>query len=55
MSELKLLHRVLRTLAGWAVLSFFTEIHIIGGENVPADGPIIVCVFYVSFLDCIGA
>ncbi|TDL21704.1 acyltransferase [Rickenella mellea] len=43
MSESKVLHRVIRRIAGWAVWSFFTEVHVIGGENVPADGPIIVC------------
>ncbi|OCB87279.1 hypothetical protein A7U60_g5607 [Sanghuangporus baumii] len=42
MAENKVLHRVLRRLAGWAVWSFFSEVHIIGEENVPADGPLIV-------------
>ncbi|OSC96560.1 glycerol-3-phosphate-acyltransferase [Trametes coccinea BRFM310] len=42
MSDAYILHRVLRGIAGWAVISFFTEIHVIGGENVPRDGPIIV-------------
>ncbi|KII92721.1 hypothetical protein PLICRDRAFT_696028 [Plicaturopsis crispa FD-325 SS-3] len=41
-SDSKVLHRVIRRLAGWAVWSFFTEVHIIGGENVPRDGPLIV-------------
>ncbi|OBZ70864.1 Glycerol-3-phosphate O-acyltransferase 2 [Grifola frondosa] len=35
-------HSVLRGIAGWAVVSFFTEIHVVGGENVPEHGPIIV-------------
>ncbi|KAI0369703.1 glycerol-3-phosphate-acyltransferase [Pilatotrama ljubarskyi] len=42
MSDAYVLHRVLRRIASWAVVSFFTEIHVIGGENVPRDGPIIV-------------
>lgn len=36
------LHKVLRRLAGWAVWSFFTEVRVVGGENVPLEGPIIV-------------
>jgi 1-acyl-sn-glycerol-3-phosphate acyltransferase len=39
------LHRILVRIASWAVYSFFTEVRVIGGENVPANGPIIV---YVS-------
>ncbi|KAI0743633.1 glycerol-3-phosphate-acyltransferase [Daedaleopsis nitida] len=42
MSDAYLVHRTLRRIAGWAVVSFFTEIHVIGGENVPKHGPIIV-------------
>jgi glycerol-3-phosphate O-acyltransferase / dihydroxyacetone phosphate acyltransferase len=42
MSDTKILHRVIRRMAEWAVWSFFTEVHVIGGENVPKDGPIIV-------------
>ena len=42
MSDAKLLHRTIRRLAKWAVWSFFTELHVIGSENVPKDGPIIV-------------
>jgi len=37
-----ILHRVIRRIAYWAVHSFFTEVRIIGGENVPVTGPIIV-------------
>lgn len=44
MYENKILHRVIRKLAGWAVWSFFSEVHIIGEENVPLDGPLIVYV-----------
>ncbi|TFK91614.1 acyltransferase-domain-containing protein [Polyporus arcularius HHB13444] len=42
MSDAYLAHRIIRRIAGWAVVSFFTEIHVIGGENVPKQGPIIV-------------
>ena len=42
MSDTYVAHRVIRRIAGWAVVSFFTEIHVVGGENVPKDGPIIV-------------
>jgi len=38
----KLLHRLIRTVAGIAVASFFTEVRIKGEENVPQRGPIIV-------------
>ena len=42
MSDAYIAHRIIRRIAGWAVVSFFTEIHVVGGENVPKDGPIIV-------------
>ncbi|KIJ68024.1 hypothetical protein HYDPIDRAFT_107608 [Hydnomerulius pinastri MD-312] len=42
MSDSKALHRVIRRLAGWAMWSFFTEVRVVGGENVPVEGPIIV-------------
>ncbi|TFY57683.1 hypothetical protein EVJ58_g6874, partial [Rhodofomes roseus] len=42
MPDAYVLHRVIRRVAAWAVVAFFTEIHIIGTENVPRDGPIIV-------------
>ncbi|KAH9932642.1 glycerol-3-phosphate-acyltransferase [Fomitopsis serialis] len=42
MPDAYVLHRVLRGVATWAIVAFFTEIHIIGSENVPRDGPIIV-------------
>ncbi|KAI9463359.1 glycerol-3-phosphate-acyltransferase [Russula earlei] len=35
-------HKIIRRIASWAVYSFFTEVRVIGGENVPANGPIIV-------------
>ncbi|KAH9988453.1 hypothetical protein BJV74DRAFT_885341 [Russula compacta] len=37
-----ILHRIIRRIASWAVYSFFTEVRVIGGENVPVNGPIIV-------------
>ncbi|KAI0075672.1 hypothetical protein K474DRAFT_1624234 [Panus rudis PR-1116 ss-1] len=42
MDDLKIIHRVIRRVTGWAVQSFFTEIRVIGEENVPKDGPLIV-------------
>ncbi|PCH35853.1 acyltransferase [Wolfiporia cocos MD-104 SS10] len=42
MPDAYLLHRFLRQIAAWALISFFTEIRIIGGENVPRHGPIVV-------------
>ncbi|KAI0644683.1 glycerol-3-phosphate-acyltransferase [Trametes meyenii] len=42
MSDAFVAHRIIRRIASWAVVSFFTEIHVIGGEHVPRDGPIIV-------------
>ncbi|OSX65691.1 hypothetical protein POSPLADRAFT_1052363 [Postia placenta MAD-698-R-SB12] len=41
MPDAYVLHRVLRKVAEWALLAFFTEIHVIGGENVPQRGPLI--------------
>ncbi|GLB37088.1 putative phosphate acyltransferases [Lyophyllum shimeji] len=41
-SDPKVLHRVIRQISAWALSSFFSEIRVIGGENVPKDGPIIV-------------
>ncbi|KAJ7162194.1 hypothetical protein C8R46DRAFT_1000160 [Mycena filopes] len=40
--DLKVLHRALRWMSSQAAASFFTEVRVIGGENVPKDGPIIV-------------
>jgi hypothetical protein len=45
-----ILHRILRRIASWAVYSFFTEVRVIGGENVPLNGPIIVYVSRPSLL-----
>ncbi|KAJ7933930.1 hypothetical protein B0H13DRAFT_1952564 [Mycena leptocephala] len=40
--DLKVLHRGIRAMSGAAAASFFTEVRVIGGDNVPKDGPIIV-------------
>ncbi|PPQ85479.1 hypothetical protein CVT24_008533, partial [Panaeolus cyanescens] len=40
--DFKALHRLIRFIATMAVHSFFYEVRIIGEENVPKDGPIIV-------------
>ncbi|KAF9257943.1 glycerol-3-phosphate-acyltransferase [Marasmius fiardii PR-910] len=37
-----LLHRVIRFISSKAASSFFTEVRVIGGENVPATGPLVV-------------
>ncbi|KAI5889222.1 uncharacterized protein SCHCODRAFT_02510249 [Schizophyllum commune H4-8] len=37
----KVLHRFLRGIANLALHSFFTEVRVIGSENVPRNGPII--------------
>jgi hypothetical protein len=42
MTDVYLLHYILRGIAGMAVSAFFTRIHVIGGENVPRNGPVIV-------------
>ena len=47
-----LLHKIIRRIASWAVYSFFTEVRVIGGENVPANGPIIVYVFLSCLWPC---
>jgi len=44
MAEHKLVHRFIRTIARLAFESFFMELRVIGGENVPKTGPIIVYV-----------
>ncbi len=51
MSDFYAMHRVIRRVAGWAVWSFFADVHIIGEENVPKDGPLIVCVSQLAFPD----
>ena len=43
-SDTKVLYIIIRKLSDWALSSFFTEVRVIGGENVPKDGPIIVYV-----------
>ncbi|KDQ07170.1 hypothetical protein BOTBODRAFT_120414 [Botryobasidium botryosum FD-172 SS1] len=35
-------HRIIRRIARWTVISFFSEIEVIGEENVPKTGPIII-------------
>jgi glycerol-3-phosphate O-acyltransferase/dihydroxyacetone phosphate acyltransferase len=47
-----LLHKIIRRIASWAVYSFFTEVRVIGGENVPANGPIVVYVFLSRLWSC---
>ncbi|OAX39732.1 hypothetical protein K503DRAFT_738887 [Rhizopogon vinicolor AM-OR11-026] len=42
MSDSKALHFVIRRVADWSIWSFFTEVRVIGGEDVPRDGPLIV-------------
>ncbi|KAH9485367.1 Glycerol-3-phosphate O-acyltransferase 2 [Psilocybe cubensis] len=41
-NDTKALHRLIRFISSLAVDSFFHEVRVIGGENVPKDGPIIV-------------
>ena len=45
----KVLHRFLRGIANLALHSFFTEVRVIGSENVPRDGPIIASVSHLPF------
>jgi 1-acyl-sn-glycerol-3-phosphate acyltransferase len=37
------IHIVLRKIADISLHEFFKEIHVIGEENLPTDGPLIVC------------
>jgi glycerol-3-phosphate O-acyltransferase/dihydroxyacetone phosphate acyltransferase len=37
-----LIHRALRKLASLALVSFYSELRVVGEENVPRDGPLIV-------------
>ncbi|PPQ68204.1 hypothetical protein CVT25_015036 [Psilocybe cyanescens] len=41
-NDSKALHRLIRFISSLAVDSFFHEVRVIGGENVPKEGPIIV-------------
>ncbi|VDB99602.1 unnamed protein product [Peniophora sp. CBMAI 1063] len=41
MEDPRILHRIIRQLASWAVHSFFADVLIIGGDNVPREGPLI--------------
>lgn len=41
--EVKLVYRGLRQISDWA-LRFYSEVHVDGTENVPPDGPLIMCV-----------
>ncbi|KAJ4490919.1 hypothetical protein J3R30DRAFT_155837 [Lentinula aciculospora] len=41
-SNFFLLHRIIRYVTGLAAVSFFSEIRVIGGENVPQTGPVII-------------
>ncbi|KDR75944.1 hypothetical protein GALMADRAFT_68407 [Galerina marginata CBS 339.88] len=41
-NDTKALHRLIRFISSLAVDSFFHEVRVIGGENVPKHGPIIV-------------
>lgn len=50
MTDYKILHRIIRGMARLVVESFFMELKVIGGENVPKTGPIIVYVFKNSFV-----
>ena len=55
-NDFKALHRVIRFISDLAVGSFFHELRVIGGENVPKTGPIIVCVVFCgAFLGVVGA
>jgi hypothetical protein len=48
--ELKLVYRALRKISEWTVGGFYEEVHVDGGEHVPKDGPLIVCVCFVLVL-----
>ena len=39
--NLKLVFRALRRISRWA-LEFYSEVYVVGGENVPRAGPLIV-------------
>ena len=41
--ELKLVYRGLRQISDW-VLRYYSEVYVDGQENVPPDGPLIMCV-----------
>lgn len=43
--NLHLVYRVLYRISVWSIYGFYSEVYIEGEENVPEDGPIIVCVF----------
>ena len=47
-----LLHSAIRKVASTALAGFFREVHVIGDENVPRDGPlIVVCTHHNMMID----
>ncbi|THU95516.1 hypothetical protein K435DRAFT_723613 [Dendrothele bispora CBS 962.96] len=40
--DIFVLHRIIRYISGVAASTFFTEVRVLGGENVPQSGPMIV-------------
>lgn len=43
MPELKLIYRFLRKVSDWTVAGYYSDVYIEGEENVPKDGPLIMC------------
>ncbi|TFY66859.1 hypothetical protein EVG20_g4226 [Dentipellis fragilis] len=41
--ELMLVYRALRKISDWTLSTFYTEVYVDGQENVPANGPVILC------------
>jgi hypothetical protein len=46
--ELKVVYRILRKISDWTLNGFYDEVHVEGYENVPKEGPIILCVLFCS-------
>ena len=46
-TELKLIYRILRLISDWALLGFFADVCVIGAENVPSDGALILLSIYI--------
>lgn len=44
------LHDVIKTITRWSLWSFYKEIIVIGGDNVPEDVPIIACCTHANMM-----
>ncbi|KAI0049368.1 hypothetical protein FA95DRAFT_1557028 [Auriscalpium vulgare] len=41
--EPMVIYFILRKISDWSLTHFYSEVHVLGRENVPADGPLLIC------------